>query len=117
MQITVKRTYEAAEASDGYRVLIDRLWPRGISKEKLALDEWCREVAPSTELRKWFNHEEAKASEFHRRYEVELSGSDAAERLLVRAKASGKATMTLLFSAKTADLSQAPTLKKYLENL
>jgi uncharacterized protein YeaO (DUF488 family) len=117
VKIEIKRAYEVASTADGYRVLIDRLWPRGVRKEELSLDEWCKDVAPSTELRKWFNHEADKADEFHRRYREELAANHESGNLLERAQASGKSVLTLIYSAKTPELSQAPVLKDYLEKL
>lgn len=117
VRITTKRAYDDIAASDGYRVLVDRLWPRGLSKEKLALKEWCRDIAPSTELRKWFNHQADKIDGFRERYLAELATNhDLAIELLKRANASGESVMTLLYSAKTAELSQAIVLKQYLDN-
>jgi uncharacterized protein YeaO (DUF488 family) len=72
-KFTVKRIYELAEEDDGYRVLVDRLWPRGISKDRAALDEWAKDIAPSNELRKWFNHDPTKFKEFAKRYVEELN--------------------------------------------
>jgi uncharacterized protein YeaO (DUF488 family) len=77
----VKRVYEDPSLDDGYRVLVDRLWPRGVSKERAQLDEWLKEVAPSTELRQWFNHEAPRFEEFAARYDAELEQNPAVERL------------------------------------
>lgn len=118
LQINLKRAYDPVDRkNDGYRVLVDRLWPRGIKRADLALDEWCRDIAPSNELRKWFNHEASKVAEFRQRYVVELKKTDEAASLLARIKASGADKVSLLYSAKTAELSQAIVLKKYLETL
>jgi uncharacterized protein YeaO (DUF488 family) len=95
--IQAKRVYEPAAKSDGRRLLVDQLWPRGVKKEALALDGWCKEVAPSTELRKWFNHDPAKWAEFQKRYRAELAGKTAAWQSLVDAARRGN--LTLLFSA------------------
>src|SRR5690606_18397474 len=72
MSLLIKRVYEEPSTADGYRVLVDRIWPRGVSKEKAHVDEWLKEVGPSTELRKWFNHEDAKWDEFQTRYRAEI---------------------------------------------
>ena len=75
--LRLKRAYEPAESTDGARILVDRLWPRGVSKAKAALDDWIKEVAPSTELRKWFGHDPARWAEFQRRYRAELRAQSA----------------------------------------
>lgn len=114
--IELKRIYEAAEESDGLRVLVDRVWPRGISKEKAHLDYWLKEVGPSTELRKWFNHDPEKFAEFKTRYRDELKGGtekEAFDQLLQLAKDHKK--VTLLFGAKDTKDNQAVVLKKLLE--
>jgi uncharacterized protein YeaO (DUF488 family) len=97
--IRLKRAYEPAAASDGYRVLVERLWPRGLRKEELPLDEWLKDVAPSNELRRWFGHEPDRFRCFRRRYEAELESAavrDHVERLARRAK---RQTVTLIYSA------------------
>lgn len=113
MNIVIKRAYKEASESDGYRVLVDRLWPRGVKKELLALDEWCKEVAPSTELRMWFSHDPAKFDEFRLRYTEELSGTDAAEQLLKRAVLSD--TLTLVYAARDPMINHAVVLREYLQ--
>jgi|GEM_PF-97383 len=115
MKIVIKRAYDEADNDDGYRVLVDRLWPRGVKKELLAVDEWCKDVAPSTELRKWFNHDPAKFKEFTVKYQNELEASTAAQELLGRAK--GHATLTLVYSAKDPAVNQAVVLRDYLRNI
>ncbi len=114
MQIRTKRVYEPAEDEDGFRVLVDRLWPRGLSKERADLDLWDKDVAPSTELRQWWNHDPTTYDEFVRRYRAELDASGAAESLL--AKATGQGTVTLLFSAHDPQ-NNATVLASYLEEL
>lgn len=113
--IKVKRIYEPAENSDGIRVLVDRVWPRGVNKEQAQLTVWMKEVAPSTELRKWFGHLPERFVEFTNRYKTELS-SDLAqkhiEQLLSWAK---EDVVTLLYSAKDKQYNQAEVLKNYLE--
>jgi len=112
--IKIKRAYEPAEKSDGFRVLVDRLWPRGIKKEEAGLDEWLKEVAPSAELRKWFNHEPEKWPEFRKKYIVELRHSTAVEALSQHLKK--HKTITLIYGAKDEKHNQAVVLKAFLEN-
>ena len=110
--ITIKRIYEEASEKDGYRVLVDRLWPRGISKEGAQLDKWNKEIAPSTELRKWFDHREERFPEFAKKYQAELdSKEDEIERLRTIAK---KQQITLIYAAKNGKFNQAMVLCKYL---
>ncbi len=114
MKIATKRAYDEPTADDGYRVLVDRLWPRGVKKETLALDEWCKDVAPSSELRVWFDHDPAKFSEFRARYRTELIASEASIKLLERA---GKQTLTLVYAAKDPQINHAVVLQEYLKDL
>ncbi len=110
--IRVKRTYEPPARKDGRRVLVERLWPRGMKKEALAADAWLKEVAPSTELRKWFDHRVERWEEFRRRYAAELDANpDAWAPLLAEAK---KGTLTLLFSAHDTLHNGAIVLRDYL---
>ncbi|HET8553662.1 MAG TPA: DUF488 domain-containing protein [Rhodanobacteraceae bacterium] len=114
MSIAIKRIYEDAAASDGKRVLVDRLWPRGVSKDKAALDEWCKDVAPSDDLRKWFGHDPDKWSEFRKRFIAELDANeDGWKPLLDMARKSKK--LTLLFGARDETHNNAVVLKTYLE--
>ncbi len=109
----IKRVYEPAEATDGKRILVDRLWPRGLSKERAKVDEWLREVSPSAELRKWFGHDPAKWDEFRRRYAAELKGKeDVLDGLRAVAR---KGTVTLLYGAKDEEHNQAVALLGILE--
>ncbi|MCP5426382.1 MAG: DUF488 domain-containing protein [Gammaproteobacteria bacterium] len=111
--IHVKRVYEKAEKSDGTRFLVERLWPRGVKKDALRMDAWLKDVAPSTELRKWFNHDPGKWKEFQRRYRVELDRCSATwEPILAAAK---KGAVTLLFSSHDMEHNNAVALKIYLE--
>jgi uncharacterized protein YeaO (DUF488 family) len=113
MMIRAKRAYDSPEADDGHRVLVDRVWPRGISKDRAELDDWAREIAPSTELRKWFGHDPEKWHEFRKRYFRELDAKkDLVDSLLE--KAGGK-TITLLFGARDKEHNNAVALKEYLE--
>ncbi len=117
MSIRLKRVYEEPEASDGYRVLVDRLWPRGLSKESAALDLWAKEVAPSNELRRWFGHEEERWEEFKKRYRAELeqAGEQVQNRLEELAGRGRNGTLTLLYAARESRHNNAELLKSYLE--
>ncbi len=108
MSIETKRVYEPAAADDGYRVLIDRLWPRGLSKARARVDEWARELAPSDELRRWFAHRPERFDEFRRRYTEELrERADAIAELRRRARTGA---VTLLFAARDAEHSNSAVL-------
>ena len=108
----IKRAYAPAEESDGYRILVDRLWPRGISKEKAQIDLWLKSVAPSNELRKWFGHDPEKFPEFEQRYRAELAGSGALGEL--RAVLREHPDATLLFAAHDEEHNNAVVLKELL---
>lgn len=112
MSIRLKRIYESTAADDGYRVLVDRLWPRGISKEKAHIDAWLKEIAPSDGLRKWFGHDPEKWQEFSERYFRELDGHSEAVELLARKAAEGR--ITLLFASADREFNNAVALKDYL---
>jgi uncharacterized protein YeaO (DUF488 family) len=112
MDIRLKRAYEPAGSSDGYRVLIDRLWPRGLSRERASLDEWNRELAPSTELRRWFGHEPSRFEEFRRRYLDELGGQRSALTGLRRRARMGR--VTLVYGAKDTEHNDAVVLAEVL---
>lgn len=113
MSIQVKRAYDDLDEDDGYRVLVDRIWPRGVSKEQLQLDEWMKEIAPSDELRKWFDHDPDKFEGFKERYQQELDNNQKpASRLTEMAE---KQDITLIYGAKDRDHNQAVVLKEYLE--
>ena len=110
--LKLKRVYLPAEPSDGVRILVDRLWPRGVSKEKAALDDWMKDLAPSTELRQWFHHEAAHWHEFERRYRVELRQHGAElERLRALAK---MRVVTLVYGARDETQNQAVVLQDVL---
>ncbi len=110
--IIIKRIYEEVSPEDGYRILVDRLWPRGVSKEEAQLDEWLKDIAPSTEFRKWFDHKEEQFAEFTHRYQVELDLQlEEVERLRAIAK---NQQLTLIYSAKNVELNQAVVLCNYL---
>jgi uncharacterized protein YeaO (DUF488 family) len=113
--IQVKRIYDSVTADDGYRVLIDRLWPRGFSKEDAKVDLWMKEIAPSTELRKWFHHDPDKWMEFQQRYKDELvNKKELIDQLLKLEKE--KKVITLLFSAKDREKNQAMILIEVLRD-
>jgi len=113
--IRLKRIYEAPSPDDGYRVLVDRVWPRGMTKEKAAINLWAKDVAPSTELRKWFNHDLSKWGEFQKRYHRELQNKLSDLSALV-AKA-GDAPLTLLYGAKDEEHNQAVVLHEFLQTI
>src|SRR5687768_9215636 len=112
MDVRVKRAYEPAVASDGYRVLIDRIWPRGVTREKARLDEWARELPPSDELRKWFGHDPDRFQEFGRRYSNELAAQDGKLRELRRRAREG--TLTLVYGARDTEHNDAVVLAEIL---
>jgi uncharacterized protein YeaO (DUF488 family) len=111
-RVQVKRIYEPAARSDGFRVLVDRLWPRGIAKERAALDLWMKEIAPSTVLRRWFGHDPKRWRQFKARYRAELH-EHAAELAQLRSHAR-RGTVTLLFGARDTEHNEAVVLKDIL---
>ncbi|MCF3111652.1 DUF488 domain-containing protein [Niabella sp. CC-SYL272] len=111
--ITIKRIYEAPAKNDGLRVLVDRLWPRGIKKEAAAVDEWLKALAPSANLRKWFNHDPKKWAAFQEQYKEELKQNPAVEAFLKQHK--GIKKITLLFGARDEQHNQAVVLREVLE--
>ncbi len=112
--ITIKRVYEPYDKRDGKRILTDRLWPRGLTKEKAHVDLWLKDISPSTELRKWFNHDPKKWPEFQKRYRSELAANKTSVSTLQGYMISGSAT--LVYGAKDEEHNDAVVLKKYLEN-
>ena len=112
MTFQIKRIYELPQPSDGTRVLVDRLWPRGIKKTDAHLDCWMKEVAPSTELRRWFGHLPARFDEFRRRYEEELRGNPKIGELR---KLGGRKRVTLLYAAHDPEVNHALVLRSVLE--
>lgn len=114
--IRVKRVYEAPAPDDGTRVLIDRLWPRGISKERAHLALWLKEIAPSDELRTWFGHDPDKFAEFRQRYEAELAAGVAREALSKLRELAQNGPLTLVFAARDAEHANARVLQNLLEN-
>lgn len=115
MRIRLKRIYDAAADDDGYRVLVDRIWPRGVAKRDAALDEWCKALAPSGELRKWFGHDRQRWVKFRDAYRDELDDCDPDTLANLRAHADDEG-LTLLFAAKDAECNNAVVLKAYLED-
>lgn len=112
MSLKIKRIYEPPEPADGYRLLVDRLWPRGVSRQTASLDAWMREIAPSSELRRWFGHDASRWPEFKRRYGVEL---DTRQGLVAEILSLARdRPVTLLYSARDADHNQAVALAEYL---
>lgn len=111
--IRIKRAYEEAEESDGRRVLVDRLWPRGVSKEELKLDAWHKDIAPSPELRKWFGHDPTRWEEFQKRYRAELQTHSEELRELKH----GANHLTLIYAAKDPLHNNAVVLKQILEEI
>lgn len=106
----IKRVYEKADKKDGIRILVDRLWPRGLTKEKASVDLWLKDIAPSTELRKWFDHDPGKWSEFRKRYHAELKKNKEQVSLLKEQMRKGK--VTLVYAAKDEEHNEALILKE-----
>ena len=113
--IQIKRVYDEPSKSDGYRILIDRIWPRGLSKEDAKLDDWNKDLAPSTKLRKWFDHDPDKFEIFSEKYKKELENSNEDLKKLIE-KAQDN-TVTLLYGAKDTEHNQAVVLKQVIEDL
>jgi uncharacterized protein YeaO (DUF488 family) len=111
--LKLKRAYDTAARSDGHRILVDRIWPRGVAREALRIADWVKDAAPSAGLRKWFGHEPARWPEFKRRYFQELDRHPEALMPLVEKSRTG--TVTLVFAAKDAEHNNAVALKEYLE--
>lgn len=116
MEVKIKRVYEAPEASDGYRILVDRLWPRGIRKEALAMDEWAKSLAPSTEARKAFAHKAENFPSFRGRYLQELDQSEEAAQEVEHLRAVAPSTITLLYAAKDPQVNHAVVLQSWLQD-
>jgi uncharacterized protein YeaO (DUF488 family) len=112
--IAIKRAYDEPEESDGKRVLVDRLWPRGLSKERAHVDLWLKEVAPSNELRKWFGHDPEKFAEFRKRYEAELATPPAKDALAQLHAMAQQGPLTLVFAAHDSEHSNATVLRDLL---
>ena len=111
--IRIKRVYEEPDGEDGTRILVDRLWPRGLTKEKAKVDLWLKDVAPSTELRKWFAHDPARWTEFRTRYRQELKSNK--EQLSLLRQEAAKGTVTLIYAAKDQEHNEAVILQRLLK--
>ena len=115
-EVRLRRVYDEPTGQDGTRVLVDRVWPRGLSKDKARIDEWCKQVAPSTELRKWYAHDPGRFAEFTRRYRAELKDPERAEALAHLRELARHRTLTLLTASKQADISEAAVLADLLRS-
>jgi uncharacterized protein YeaO (DUF488 family) len=115
MTILLKRAYEKPDPDDGKRILVERLWPRGLRKDDAKIDEWLKDIAPSVELRKWYRHDTEKWIEFKKRYWTEL---DRKKSIVEKLEAESKGhTVTFLFGSKEEKLNSATALKEYIENV
>jgi len=112
-RVYIKRVYDAPDAGDGRRILVDRLWPRGLTKEKAKIDYWAKDVSPSNELRRWYGHEPGKWEEFKKRFFAELDRNRAAVDELV--KQMGKGPVTFVYGSTERVINNAEALKSYLE--
>jgi uncharacterized protein YeaO (DUF488 family) len=115
-KVQVRRIYDTPVRGDGTRVLVDRVWPRGLTKTKADLDEWCKQVAPSTELRKWYSHDPALFDEFARRYHTELEQPERSDALAHLRDLAKDRTLTLLTATKQPEISEAEVLAKILRD-
>jgi len=113
MSIRIKRVYEEPDEEDGRRILVDRLWPRGLTKEKARVDLWLKDVAPSTDLRKWFAHDPAKWTQFQERYREELK--EGKEQISLLKQEAAKGTITLVYGARDQQHNEAVVLQKLLK--
>lgn len=113
MKLSLKRAYDQPDAKDGVRILVDRLWPRGLTKDKAHIDAWVKSIAPSAELRQWYQHDPEKWPEFRKRYNAELKANPEGIKELL--DIAGKKHATLLYSSKEEKINNAVVLKEYLE--
>ena len=113
-KIGIKRVYDEPAASDGRRILVDRLWPRGLTKEKAKIDYWAKDISPSNELRKWYSHDPARWDEFRKRYSAELNRNATGVEALVEAM--GKGPVSFVYSSTERRINNAEALKHYLES-
>ncbi|TSD98118.1 DUF488 domain-containing protein [Skermania sp. ID1734] len=109
-RVQIRRIYDDPTPDDGTRVLVDRIWPRGVSKERADLNEWCKQIAPSTELRKWYGHDPDRFAEFTRRYQAELEDPERADALAQLRKIANDGVLTLLTATKEVKISEAAVL-------
>ena len=114
--VRVRRVYDAPADSDGTRVLVDRIWPRGMTKARAALDEWCKPVAPSTELRQWYRHDPQRFGEFDRRYRGELEEPERAQALSHLRELARGGTLTLLTATRQPEISEAAVLARLIQD-
>jgi uncharacterized protein YeaO (DUF488 family) len=114
--VQVRRVYDEPQRSDGVRVLVDRIWPRGVTKARAALDEWCKDIAPSAELRKWYGHDPDKFEEFGRRYRAELTDPERAEALAHLRSLATDRPLTLLTATKNPAISEAAVLARLVKD-
>src|SRR6266699_2254359 len=114
LTVALKRVYDEPESNDGTRILVDRLWPRGLSKERAHIDLWLKEIAPSNELRKWFGHDPEKFAEFRRRYEAELASETHKKALAKLHEVASQGHVTLVFAAHDSEHSNATVLRDVL---
>lgn len=117
MPVRVKRIYDPVERDDGYRVLVDRLWPRGLSRSQVRVDAWLKDLAPSDALRQWFRHDPQRWEEFQRRYAEELRSPDKQPALRILAEKARTATITLLYAARDREHNNAIALQRIVESL
>jgi uncharacterized protein YeaO (DUF488 family) len=115
--VRVARIYDEPTSGDGRRILVDRLWPRGVSKDRAKLDDWCKEIAPSTELRRWYGHDPERFEEFSARYRAELSEGEQGEALSRIAGDARNGVVTLLTATKVPEISEAVVIKSAIEDL
>ncbi len=116
MSLHIKRAYESHAAEDGFRILIDRLWPRGVSKDAAHIDLWLKDLAPSTELRKWFGHDPERWAEFKKRYHHELGGAEQKEALAELRQHMHQGKVTLVYGAKDEEHNDAVALQGFLQS-
>jgi uncharacterized protein YeaO (DUF488 family) len=114
-RVQVRRVYDPPEPDDGQRVLVDRLWPRGLSKDRAHFDDWCKDIAPSSELRKWYSHDPDRYAEFARRYRTELGDQPRAAALSHLRELADHGRLTLLTATKRSDISEAAVLADLLD--
>jgi uncharacterized protein YeaO (DUF488 family) len=114
--VRVRRVYAEPERGDGIRVLVDRIWPRGLTKARAALDEWCKDVAPSGELRKWYDHDPDRFEDFSRRYQAELKDPQRADALAHLRELAKERQLTLLTATRQPEISEAAVLAELLKN-
>lgn len=115
--LKLKRVYEAKEENDGIRILVDGLWPRGLSQEDAAISEWCRDLAPSAELRKWFSHKEERWPEFRQRYLAELESPEKMAKIKEIAPSAKEGNVTLLYAAKNREHNNARVLEELVNKI